>query len=86
MRVLEILETALTIADSGKRSEYLAWVCRDQELREHIEGLLAVHAQLERLLGAQSNSDLVRVLDNPDLANVPKVQELKLRRDSNARK
>ena len=59
MRVLEILETALTIADSGKRSGYLAWVCAgDQELREHIEGLLAMHAQLERLLGAQSNSDV----------------------------
>ncbi len=63
MRVLEILETALTIADSGKRSEYLAWVCAgDQELREHIDGLLGVHAQLERLLGVELNSDLVRVL------------------------
>ncbi|HLJ94858.1 MAG TPA: serine/threonine-protein kinase [Gemmataceae bacterium] len=51
MREREIFDAALAIADPAERSAYLAEVCSDNlELREHIQGLLAMHQQLGSFL------------------------------------
>jgi serine/threonine protein kinase/tetratricopeptide (TPR) repeat protein len=46
-----IFDAALTIADPSLRSAYLDAACAaDKELKEHIEGLLAMHGQLDGFL------------------------------------
>src|SRR2546430_511247 len=53
MREREIFDAALALADPAERSVYLAAVCAsDDRLRQHLEGLLAMHQQLGSFLEA----------------------------------
>jgi serine/threonine protein kinase/Flp pilus assembly protein TadD len=53
MRERDIFDAALAIADPAERSAYLAKVCAgDPGLRQHLEGLLAMHGQLGSFLEA----------------------------------
>src|SRR5690349_5291773 len=57
MRERDIFDAALAIADPAERSAYLAKVSAgNQELRQHIEGLLDMHAQLGNFLEAPACS------------------------------
>ena len=65
MRERDIFDAALAIADLSERSAYLAKVsAANPELRQHIEGLLDMHAQLGSFLEAPAPS-LVATVDDP---------------------
>src|SRR5437667_11434787 len=71
MREREIFDAALAIADPAERSAYLAAVCAsDDRLRQHLEGLLAMHQQLDSFLEAPARA-LVATVDERPLTEGP---------------
>ena len=73
----EIFERALAILDAQQRAEYLQQACgRDAALREHIEGLLEVHARIGDFLESPPLADPDftierRIAEGPGTANRP---------------
>ena len=67
----DIFDAALAIDDPAERVAYLDRVCRDdQELRQHIDGLLSMEAQVGSFLDAPARG-LVATVDEPPLTERP---------------
>ena len=67
----DIFDAALAIDDPAERVAYLDRVCRDdQGLRQHIDGLLSMEAQVGSFLDAPARG-LVATVDEPPLTERP---------------
>src|SRR5262245_53324029 len=66
MREREIFDAALALTDPAQRSAYLAEVCAsDDRLRQHLEGLLAMHQQLGSFLEVPAPALVATVDERP---------------------
>src|SRR5436309_15123221 len=66
MRDREIFDATLAIADPAERSAYLDAVgASDARLRQHLEGLLAMHQQLGSFLEAPAPALVATVEERP---------------------
>ena len=68
MKERDIFDNALSLADAAERDEYLDDACAgDGRLREHIDGMLALHGQLGGFLESPALETAKRAMDQSNV-------------------